>query len=246
MSDLFGRKTTLISALSLFTTFSLACGLARSMEMLYVFLFLFTFTTQSSSFRCLSDSIIFRAFQGIGGAGLYSLAISVIAEVTPIQHAGLAVGMMSSVFAVASLLGPILGGAITSHTTWRWVFYLNLPPGVVISILVIAVFPRNAGPLPTTWATIQGIDFIGIATSLAGSVLLIFALESGGTFYAWDSGTIVACFVVAALCFIAFGTWQWFLCRSSLNRRILPLFPTNLVTQRFSGLAILYVAVSAY
>lgn len=242
MSDLFGRKTTLASALSLFTTFSLACGLARSMEMLYVFLSLFTFTTQSSSFRCLSDSIIFRAFQGIGGAGLYSLAISVIAEVTPIQHSGLAVGMMSSVFAVASLLGPILGGAITSHTTWRWVFYLNLPPGVIISILVIAVFPRNAGPLPTTWATIQGIDFIGIATSLAGSVLLIFALESGGTFYAWDSGTIVACFVVAALCFIAFGTWQWFLCHSSLNRRILPLFPTNLVTQRFSGLAILYVA----
>lgn len=234
----------MISALSLFTTFSLACGLARSMEMLYVFLSLLYLQIRTAHSH-LSDSIIFRAFQGIGGAGLYSLAISVIAEVTPIQHAGLAVGMMSSVFAVASLLGPILGGAITSHTTWRWVFYLNLPPGVIISILVIAFFPRNAGPLPITWTTIQGIDFIGIAASLAGSVLLIFALESGGTFYAWNSGTIVACFVVAALCFIGFGTWQWFLCRSSLNRKILPLFPTNLVTQRFSGLAILYVPVSS-
>lgn len=72
---------------------------------------------------CLS--IIFRAFQGIGGAGLYSLAMSVIAEITPLRFIGVSSGLMGSMFALSSLSGPVLGGVITSHTTWRWVFYLK-------------------------------------------------------------------------------------------------------------------------
>lgn len=68
---------------------------------------------------------MFRAFQGIGGAGLYSLAMAVMAEVTPLKHIGIVYGLMGSIFALSSILEPILGGVITSNTTWRWVFYLK-------------------------------------------------------------------------------------------------------------------------
>lgn len=66
-----------------------------------------------------------RAFQGMGGAGLYSMAVSVMTEITPLQHLSVSSGLMGAVFATSSLLGPIVGGAITSNSTWRWVFYLK-------------------------------------------------------------------------------------------------------------------------
>ncbi len=72
-----------------------------------------------------ANSIVFRAFQGLGGAGLYSLAMTVMAEVTPVQHIGVTFGMMSAIFATSSILGTILGGVIANSTTWRWVFYLK-------------------------------------------------------------------------------------------------------------------------
>lgn len=70
-------------------------------------------------------SIVFRAFQGLGGAGLYSLAMTVMAEVTPARYIGVAVGLMSAIFATSSILGTLLGGVIASQTTWRWVFLLK-------------------------------------------------------------------------------------------------------------------------
>ncbi|CCF38151.1 ComD protein [Colletotrichum higginsianum] len=103
ISDLFGRKGTVLVSLTVFTLFSLACGVSQTMEQL----------------------IVFRAFQGMGGAGLYSMAVSVITEITPLKYIGISSGLMGSIFAMSSLLGPNLGGAITQHSTWRWVFYLK-------------------------------------------------------------------------------------------------------------------------
>ncbi|KAL8995318.1 MAG: hypothetical protein Q9169_004922 [Polycauliona sp. 2 TL-2023] len=103
LSDIFGRKLALLSALTLFTVFSLACGVAQTTNQL----------------------IIFRAFQGIGGSGIYSMVMAISPEITPAAKFGLVSGCISAVFASASILGPIIGGAITSNTTWRWVFYLK-------------------------------------------------------------------------------------------------------------------------
>lgn len=72
-----------------------------------------------------NESIIFRAFQGIGGAGLYSLAMAVMTEVTPGKRAGFVAALAGSTFALASVLGPVLGGVITENSNWRWVFYLK-------------------------------------------------------------------------------------------------------------------------
>lgn len=69
--------------------------------------------------------IVFRAFQGMGGSGIYSVTFVVMAKTVPVEKVGLYSGVLSSVFAIASLLGPILGGVITDHTTWRWIFWLK-------------------------------------------------------------------------------------------------------------------------
>ncbi|KAI4182056.1 MAG: hypothetical protein L6R41_006236 [Letrouitia leprolyta] len=89
--------------MTLFTVFSLACGVAQTMEQL----------------------IVFRAFQGIGGSGIYGMVMAISPEITPAAKFGLVSGCISAVFASSSILGPIIGGAITSTTTWRWVFYLK-------------------------------------------------------------------------------------------------------------------------
>lgn len=83
-------------------------------------------------------SIIFRAFQGIGGAGLYSLAMTVMTEITPLKHIGVTSGLMGAVFASSSILGPLLGGVISSKTTWRWVFFLKC-----VSLRTLPSYPHR-------------------------------------------------------------------------------------------------------
>ncbi|KAL7621663.1 hypothetical protein AAE478_008990 [Parahypoxylon ruwenzoriense] len=214
VSDLFGRKGTFLLSLVFFTTFSLACGLSRNMEQL----------------------IVFRAFQGIGGSGLYSMAVSVITEITPLKYVGVSSGLMGAIFAMSSLLGPNLGGAITSHSTWRWVFYLNL------------FFPRNAKPLLITRRTFASLDYLGMLLCLVASMMVIFALEQGGLFYPWNSAVIVASFVISAIGFVGFVVWEWLI---SINHRwapksTLPLFPVHLGKQRIVGFSFLTAFLAGF
>ncbi|RHZ54245.1 uncharacterized protein CDV56_106912 [Aspergillus thermomutatus] len=217
-SDIFGRKSTFLSALVIFTVFSIACGVARTIDQL----------------------IVFRALQGIGGAGIYSMAMAVMAEVTPVDVIGPVTGLMSSIFALSSILGPILGGVLTSRTTWRWVFYLNIPGGGLAIGLVIWVFPRNYGPLHISISSLNRLDWPGIVLSLAGSIFLILALEEGGGDYGWNSGLIIASFALCGICWIAFTIWEVLLGFAahkknlgfSFARVMLPVFPVWLIRRR--------------
>lgn len=198
-------------SLVIFTTFSIACGVARTIDQL----------------------IIFRALQGVGGAGLYCLAMSVVVEIMPLKYIGLASGLMGSTFALSSLLGPVLGGVITSNTTWRWVFYLNIPPGVAILAAVLAVFPINATPLHVTWKTLRALDYPGAALSLLGTILLIFGLEQGGTVFPWRSPAVIGTIIASGLSFIGFGFWEWQASRAAkLSGKMLVLFPTPVICHR--------------
>ncbi|KAK4118273.1 MFS general substrate transporter [Parathielavia appendiculata] len=227
ISDMFGRKGTLCGSIIIFTAFSLACGLAQTMTQL----------------------IIFRAFQGIGGAGVYSLAMGVMAEITPLRYLGISSGLMGAIFALSSLLGPILGGVITSHTTWRWIFYLNVPLGVSILALVLWIFPVNSGVLSRKRQAVSYIDYPGMVLSLAGSVMLTFGLEEGGLAYSWNSPPVVVAFVVAGVAFVAFGVWEWYISeKRNSNRKLktLPLFPVHLATRRVSGFALLTALIAGF
>lgn len=103
LADVYGRKIMVLSAFFFFACFSLGCGLAQSVEQL----------------------IIFRTFQGIGGAGLYSLTMVICPEISPSRFLHIVVGSLGATVAIAGVCGPVLGGVITGNTTWRWIFWLK-------------------------------------------------------------------------------------------------------------------------
>jgi MFS family permease len=120
LSDVFGRFIVFYACLAIFALFSGICGAAQSMTQLQVSI-LSLFILQ----RLTSDRIVFRALQGIGASGLFSLTMVIVPNITPDRWLGLYSGVVSSVFAFSSVLGPVLGGVLAQHSTWRWVFLLK-------------------------------------------------------------------------------------------------------------------------
>ncbi|KAB5584990.1 drug resistance transporter EmrB/QacA subfamily [Coniochaeta sp. 2T2.1] len=218
LASIFGGKTMFLLALTLFTVFSIGCGSASTMTQL----------------------IILRAFQGIGGSGIYSMVLFLAPKLVPMTEYGKYIGIISSVFALASVTGPLVGGAISSNTSWRWVFLLNGPPGF-LAILIIATFlPASeveagsgiSARLRTKFSnqTLRRVDILGAISLLAASVLLIFALESGGTRYKWTSGTIISTLVLSGLSWMVFILWETYLERTKATQE--PVFPLGLLRNR--------------
>ncbi|MHB1629342.1 MAG: MDR family MFS transporter [Bacilli bacterium] len=176
LSDMYGRKRFFIFGLIVFLLGSMLCGTAQTMDQL----------------------ALYRAIQGIGGGALMPIAFTIIFDVVPRERAGRFSGMFGAVFGVASIFGPLLGSFITEHISWRWVFYINVPVGVVTFILISFFYHES------TQHVKQRIDWWGVFTLVPAIVCLTFALEFGGNQYAWDSVAILTGFVVAALLFAAF------------------------------------------
>ncbi|KAH8701069.1 putative MFS multidrug transporter [Talaromyces proteolyticus] len=187
LTDIFGQKSLLILAQLIFLVFSMACGAAQTMTQL----------------------IVFRALQGIGGSGIYSTVFVIVTKIITPDKIGLYTGILTSVFAIASLLGPILGGVIVDDTTWRWIFFLN-GPGIVLSLALVIPGIPSLGEKVLDKKNLQRVDVIGGILSLAWPTMLVFALEEGGESYAWNSGTIIGTLVgggVALIIFIFFERW---------------------------------------
>ncbi|KAL8628149.1 hypothetical protein Q9189_006158 [Teloschistes chrysophthalmus] len=197
-------------------------------------------------FYLLIFAIVLRAFQGIGGGGIYTLVFVISAELVPLAKYAKMAALLSVVFATSSLLGPILGGLICDHTTWRWVFYLNIPAGLLSLVLIMISMPRDFPYQPAksklSIHSIRRIDFTGFFLLLAASVLLVTALEEGGTEYSWRS-PIVLCMLFASLI-----AWTLFFLRERIESRKHRLdksafdsvLPWHLVTNRFWASMILH------
>ncbi|CAD0090644.1 unnamed protein product, partial [Aureobasidium mustum] len=210
LSDVLGRKSMLLFSIVMFLVWSIGCGFSQTLKQL----------------------IVFRALQGIGGAGIYALAYASVLDVVPFRLVSAASGAISMSTACASLLGPVLGGVITSNTTWRWVFWINIPCGVLVTVCVAFLFPNRTGTRTLKKATFQKIDWPGIFLSLAGSSLLVISLEQGGVQFSWRSLFIVLMLVGSSLCFISFGAWEYVLTPREARMKMMPLFPTRLVSSR--------------
>src|SRR4051812_18997997 len=135
LSDLYGRKVIILTGVGIFLTASALCGIAQTSGQL----------------------IAFRALQGIGSASLFTTAFAVIADLFPPAERGKYSGMFGGVFGLASLIGPLLGGAITDNFGWHWVFFINLPIGAVAVFFIVTRMP----PLRRALANRPRIDVLG-------------------------------------------------------------------------------------
>jgi EmrB/QacA subfamily drug resistance transporter len=152
--------------------------------------------------------IVFRAIQGFGGAALFTTSFAIIADLFPPRERGRFAGLFGGVFGVASAIGPLLGGYFTDHGTvslgghvvegWRWVFYLNLPLGLVALFMVISKMPK------LSHASKGSIDYLGAVLITAGCVPLLLALTFGGQKYAWDSAVVLGLLTMFVVCTVLF------------------------------------------
>ncbi|OKP65574.1 MFS transporter [Paenibacillus helianthi] len=176
LSDMYGRKRFFIFGLIVFLAGSALCGTATSI-------------TQLS---------IYRAIQGIGGGALMPIAFTIMFDIFPPEKRGKLTGLFGAVFGISSVVGPLLGAYITDYVGWQWVFYINLPIGVVAFILITISYKESVSHSK------QRIDWGGAFTLVGAVICLMFALELGGNQYAWDSAAILGLFAGFAVLLIAF------------------------------------------
>jgi EmrB/QacA subfamily drug resistance transporter len=179
VSDLYGRKLLFQSAIVIFVVGSMLSGLSQNMTQL----------------------ILFRGLQGIGGGGLIAMAQAIIGDIVSPRDRGKYQGYLGAVFAFASVVGPLLGGFFTDHLTWRWVFYINVPVGAVALLITSAV-------LTLPYRRVQhAIDYLGSALIMASATCLLFVTVWGGVSYPWGSPQVVG-MAVAGVVLLGLFLWQ--------------------------------------
>ncbi|KAK0610986.1 major facilitator superfamily-domain-containing protein [Immersiella caudata] len=151
--------------------------------------------------------IVGRAVAGVGSAAVFSGALIILAYSVPLEKRPIYSGMIGSMYGIASVSGPLLGGVFTDKVTWRWCFYINLPIGA-ITIAVIAIFfpdpHREITNNDTMWERIKRFDPFGTAVFMPAIICLLLALQWGGTEYAWNSWRIILLFVLFGVFIIVF------------------------------------------
>ncbi|QSS58121.1 drug resistance transporter EmrB/QacA subfamily [Histoplasma capsulatum] len=168
--------------------------------------------------------------------------IMVIAPtLVPSEKFGKYLAIIASVFAIASVLGPILGGAISNNSAWRWIFLLNAPAGCVCIGIVALILPSSISSQPDvkftnhlrakiSGAALRRVDVVGVFLLLASSILLVFAMEEAGTRYSWSDAVIISTFCVGGIAGILFVFWELFLEKSTSLQE--PVFPLRLLKSR--------------
>ncbi|KAF2829511.1 MFS gliotoxin efflux transporter glia [Ophiobolus disseminans] len=157
--------------------------------------------------------IVGRAIQGIGGAGTLSGSLLVINYVAMPQKRPLLIGIWMGVFMIATIIGPLIGGAFTSGVSWRWCFYINLPLGAPIIVLVLLFLriPKHIKPVPATWKEIIGhLDLPGFIVLFASLICLSLALQWGGQTKSWADGSVIATLVFWVVLNVGFFGVEWF------------------------------------
>jgi DHA2 family multidrug resistance protein len=183
----FGRKRFFMSCLAVFTVSSLLCGLAPSLPFL----------------------LLFRVLQGAGGGGLQPMAQAILADTFPPQQRGLAFALYGITAVMAPTIGPTLGGWITFNYSWRWIFYINVPVGIVTWLLVRR-FVEDPPYLKRLKNAGVKLDYIGIALLAIGVGALQILLDKGQEDDWLGSNFITTLVIIAGTCLISLVIWEWF------------------------------------
>jgi EmrB/QacA subfamily drug resistance transporter len=176
LGDLYGRKVMLRVAIGLFLVGSALCGLSQSM----------------------TELIAFRAVQGLGGGGLIVTTMAAVGDIIAPRDRGKYQGLFGGVFGVSTVIGPLLGGFFVDSLSWRWIFYVNLPLGLLALVVIGIAFPAH------TKHVHHRIDYLGAVVLAAGLSAIVLFTSLGGTSYAWGSSFIIALIIVSAVMLVLF------------------------------------------
>jgi EmrB/QacA subfamily drug resistance transporter len=218
VSDLFGRKLVFMIGTVVFLLGSILSGLSQSMEQL----------------------ILFRAIQGIGAGALIPVTFTIIGDLYKFEERAKIQGLISAMWGVAGILGPISGGLLVDYVSWRWIFYFNLPFGVISCVLILVSLHENFERQK------RHIDYWGVLTFTISMTCFLFVLLQGGIAYAWNSPMILGLLAISLGAGITFFYIEW--------KSPEPMLPLKLFTNRIiavsnaSGFLIsgVLVAVSFY
>src|SRR5712691_12636491 len=201
LADLFGRKPVFLFGTALFLIGSIASGAAQSMEQL----------------------IVFRAIQGLGAGAVLPIVLTIIGDIFALRERARVQGLFSGVWGLSSIVGPALRGLIVDHFSWRWVFYINIPFGLLSGLLLALYLKENIERKKHT------LDYLGTLTLTGGIVALLFALLEGGTLWAWDSLQSIVLFTVALVLIILFFLQE--------RRAPEPILPLSLFNNRIIAIS---------
>lgn len=214
LSDMYGRKPIFIFGLVVFLLGSGLSGAAQSMDQL----------------------IIFRALQGLGAGALMPIAMAVVGDLfTPRERARWQ-GITGAVFGLSSIIGPAVGGWITDNASWRWVFYVNLPIGLIALMLLIFVMPTLKGRSKDA-----KIDYIGAALLVIGTIPLLLAFTWAGSQYEWISVQVLGMFGIALVALVSFGFYEAWLSR----RKGQPIIEPSLFKNQVFAISVLITMISS-
>ena len=211
LSDIFGRKLFYLVGIAVFLIGSLAAGTSTSMNQL----------------------IALRALQGMGGGILLSLAFVIVGDLFAPSERGKIQGVVAAVFGLASVIGPTLGGFLTDTLSWNWIFYINLPIGLPLILLMARFFPRVAPD-----AMDRSIDFFGIIALVATVIPLMLALSLAGVEYAWSSAPIISLLAVSGIALAVFILIEL--------RVANPIMPLHIYRDRVVGISLLATFITGF
>ncbi|KQL44267.1 disulfide bond formation protein DsbA [Brevibacillus choshinensis] len=180
IADLFGRKKVFLVGCSLFLVGSMLCGLSQSMEQL----------------------ILFRAIQGIGAGAVVPITFTIIGDIFTFEERARVQGLFASIWGVAGIFGPLVGGFFVDYVSWHWIFYINIPFGLLSIWLITKNLHENLEKRK------RKIDYGGAITFTIGTTALLYALLSGGNEYAWNSAPILTLLIVTVVFLVVFFAIQ--------------------------------------
>ncbi|KAL1852792.1 hypothetical protein Daus18300_012036 [Diaporthe australafricana] len=212
--SLFSVKWVYLTGLVLFEVGTVICGAAPNSTAL----------------------IVGRAIAGLGSSGLFTGAMMTIAQTVPLEKRPAFMGIIGGVYGLASVIGPLLGGAFTNNVTWRWCFYINLPLGGLTAagfLLKPSAADKPVAKNQSWGDTVKKMDPVGSVAFVAANVCLLLALQWGGVTYTWSSGRVISLLVVFSVVLVAFVALQLFI---EDNATI----PTRIAGQRSIAFASLF------
>ncbi|KUJ13197.1 MFS multidrug transporter-like protein [Mollisia scopiformis] len=210
MSDVIGRRNAYVVAFVLFFSGSIGCGFARSINQL----------------------IALRSIQGIGGSGLYSLAMVMFPEIFPRAMRKWIGAVAGGVVGTSGIMGPILGGVITRFASWKWIFWINAPIGIISITIFLLAWPNKDQMCHAERKPLKQLDVVGSFLLITASVLVVFAFQESGVHpNFWGTALFIAPLATGAICWFLLVGWEVAM-GTLLQDSISPLFPRSLFTRR--------------